>query len=76
MDSYEKFVSVSRRAISDHTDEDERARLNLGRQGEALSIEKYRDAVARLDDDERGSLVVDTLGGNQEMTALNESGLS
>ena len=39
---------------------------------EALSIEKYRDAVARLDDDERGSLVVDTLGGNQEMTALNE----
>ena len=42
---------------------------------EALSIEKYRDAVARLDDDERGSLVVDTLGGNQEMTALNESGL-
>ena len=42
---------------------------------EALSIEKYRDAVARLDDDERGSLVVDTLGGKQEMTALNESGL-
>ena len=28
-----------------------------------------------MDDDERGSLVVDTLGGNQEMTALNESGL-
>lgn len=42
---------------------------------EALTIEKYRDAVSRLDDDERGSVVVDTLGGKQSMTAVNESGL-
>ncbi len=40
-----------------------------------LDIEKYRDAVARLDDDERGSVIVDTLGGKQEMTTVSESGL-
>jgi anti-repressor protein len=42
---------------------------------EVLEINKYRDAVSRLDDDERGSLVVDTLGGKQEMSAVNESGI-
>jgi len=41
----------------------------------ALGIEKHRDAVGRLDDDERGSVKVDTLGGNQNMTIINESGL-
>lgn len=40
-----------------------------------LEIEKHRDAVSRLDDDERGSVVVDTLGGSQKMTAVSESGL-
>lgn len=40
-----------------------------------LEIEFHRDAIARLDDDERGSVVVDTLGGRQEMGAVNESGL-
>ena len=40
-----------------------------------LDISTYRDAVARLDDDERGSVKVDTLGGPQEMAAINESGL-
>lgn len=42
---------------------------------EALSIEKHLNAVSRLDDDERGPVVVDTLGGKQTMTAVNESGL-
>lgn len=42
---------------------------------EALAISNYRDAVAKLDDDERGSVLVDTLGGRQQMTAVNESGL-
>jgi prophage antirepressor-like protein len=42
---------------------------------EALEIEKYRDALSRLDDDERGSVVVDTLGGPQEMATVTESGL-
>ncbi|MCL1951642.1 MAG: phage antirepressor [Oscillospiraceae bacterium] len=40
-----------------------------------LGIEKYRDTATRLDDDEREPVVVDTLGGPQEMTAVNESGL-
>lgn len=42
---------------------------------EVLDISKHRDAVARLDEDERGSVIVDTLGGQQEMAAINESGL-
>lgn len=42
---------------------------------DVLDISKYRDAVSRLDQDERESVIVDTLGGKQEMTAINESGL-
>lgn len=42
---------------------------------EILDIRKYRDAVARLDDDERGLVELDTLGGRQEVTAVNEYGL-
>ncbi|MFN3973448.1 MAG: Bro-N domain-containing protein [Gemmobacter sp.] len=41
----------------------------------ALGISKYRDAIARLDDDERVSVLVDTLGGQQSMSAVSESGL-
>lgn len=40
-----------------------------------LCISKYRDVAARLDSDERGSVRVDTPGGKQEMTIINESGL-
>lgn len=40
-----------------------------------LGIGYYRDALARLDDDERGSVLVDTLGGKQEMSTVNETGL-
>lgn len=42
---------------------------------DALGISKYRDAMTRLDEDERMSISVDTLGGKQSMTAVNESGL-
>lgn len=43
---------------------------------DALEISKYRDALSRLDDDEKGCpVIVDTLGGPQEMTGINESGL-
>lgn len=42
---------------------------------EILEISKYRDAVSRLDDDERVSVKVDTLGGEQDMIAISESGL-
>ena len=41
----------------------------------ALDISNSRDAVRRLDDDERGVVSTDTLGGVQEMTVVNESGL-
>ena len=40
-----------------------------------LGISKYRDTAERLDADERASVRVDTLGGKQEMTCINESGL-
>lgn len=40
-----------------------------------LDISKYRDALDKLDDDDRGSVKVDTLGGPQEMAAVSESGL-
>lgn len=40
-----------------------------------LDITKHRDAAARLDADERGSVIVDTLGGPQETVTINESGL-
>ena len=40
-----------------------------------LGISKYRDALNRLDQDERCTVRVDTLGGAQEMGALTENGL-
>ncbi len=40
-----------------------------------LEISTHRRALMRLDDDERGFLLVNTLGGCQEMAAVNESGL-
>lgn len=42
---------------------------------DVLEISNHRDAVGRLDDDERASVIVDTLGGPQNVGAINESGL-
>ena len=42
---------------------------------DVLSISKHRDAVARLDADERESAKVDTPGGEQAVTVVSESGL-
>lgn len=42
---------------------------------EVLGIAKHRDAISRLNDKQRGSVVMDTLGGPQEMAAINEAGL-
>lgn len=42
---------------------------------DALGISKYRDAITKLDEDERMSIFVDTPGGRQSMTSVNESGL-
>jgi prophage antirepressor-like protein len=41
----------------------------------ALSIENNRDAMSRLDDDEKGVGSIDTPGGAQVMTIVSESGL-
>ena len=41
---------------------------------DALGIANSRDAIARLDDDEKGVGLTDTLGGSQEMAIVNESG--
>lgn len=41
----------------------------------ALEIRNSRDALSRLDDDEKGVAIADTLGGKQEMATVNESGL-
>lgn len=42
---------------------------------EVLEISNYRDAVEKLDDDEKGVGVSDTLGGEQSMIIISESGL-
>ena len=40
-----------------------------------LGISKHRDVASRLDSDERESVKLDTLGGQQKTTIINESGL-
>ena len=41
----------------------------------ALDIRNNRDAIARLEDDEKGVGLTDTLGGKQKVTVVNEPGL-
>ena len=40
-----------------------------------VGISKYRDAMAQLDDDERVSMAVDTLGGQQKISGVTEAGV-
>lgn len=40
-----------------------------------LEITNSKDALSRLDDDEKGVVLTDTPGGTQEMQAVTESGL-
>jgi len=71
--------------ITNYAFEDSLVRVHKDENGEpwfvakdvcgVLDISKYRDAISRLDDDERGSLLVDTLGGQQSMASISESGL-
>jgi len=42
---------------------------------DVLDIRNSRDALARLDDDEKGVVTTDTLGGPQQVAAVNESGM-
>lgn len=41
----------------------------------AAGIIKYRDAISCLDSDERMSTNMDTPGGSQQVTVVNESGM-
>ena len=41
----------------------------------ALEIKNNRDALSRLDDDEKDVASIDTLGGKQEVSIINEPGL-
>ena len=64
----------------------EQVRLVTDEQGEpwfvardvcvVLGFSKPRDALARLDPDQRGSTMMDTLGGLQQMVTVNEDGLN
>lgn len=42
---------------------------------QCIDIKNYRDAVEKLDDDEKGVALTDTLGGNQELIVVSEGGL-
>ena len=42
---------------------------------QALNIVNPRDAIKKLDDDEKGVALTDTLGGSQQLSIINESGL-
>ena len=42
---------------------------------DCLEVGNSRDAVATLDEDEKGVATIDTLGGAQEMATISESGL-
>lgn len=42
---------------------------------EVLEISKHRDAISRLDADERGLFKLDTSGGKQELSIVSESGM-
>ena len=42
---------------------------------DAINISNYRDAIERLDEDEKGVALTDTLGGKQEMSVVSESGM-
>lgn len=41
----------------------------------ALGIKNHRDSLMHLDDDEKGVVSTDTLGGQQSINVVNESGL-
>jgi anti-repressor protein len=42
---------------------------------DVLEISNSRQALARVDDDEKDVFLIDTLGGKQELSIINESGL-
>ena len=63
--------------------ESNNVRVVLGKEGEPMfvaadllsTLSLDRKALERLDDDEKGVSSIHTLGGTQDMTVVNESGL-
>ncbi len=41
----------------------------------ALDLDKTWNALQRLDDDEKGTTSISTLGGEQQLSVVNEPGL-
>jgi prophage antirepressor-like protein len=41
----------------------------------AVSVINHRDAIGKLDEDEKGVALTDTLGGRQEISIISESGM-
>lgn len=58
------------KAVAMHVDEEDKLNDKT-----ALSVANSRMVASRLDADEKGACRIDTLGGTQEMTCINESGL-
>lgn len=42
---------------------------------DAIAVINHRDAISKLDDDEKGVALTDTLGGKQNLVIVSESGL-
>lgn len=66
------FKQNSIRAI---VDKDNNPMFNAADICNSLGIVNHRDACGRLDDDEKGVALTDTLGGKQDVLMVNESGL-
>lgn len=67
-----RFDDTPIRVTTDHNGEPMFALADICK---ACGIANSRDAAARLDDDQKGVGTIDTLGGPQKITVVNESGL-
>ncbi len=75
MSTVELFTYASTHNLRIVRDLDGEALVVLADLCRALDIANPRNAAARLADDQKGVALVDTPGGTQQMTVVNESGL-
>lgn len=75
MSAVELFTYASTHNLRIVRDLDGEALVVLADLCRALDIANPRNAAARLADDQKGVALVDTPGGTQQMTVVNESGL-
>ncbi|SIL99899.1 gp54 protein [Mycobacteroides abscessus subsp. abscessus] len=75
MSAVELFTYASTHNLRVVRDLDGEALVVLADLCRALDIANPRNAAARLADDQKGVALVDTPGGTQQMTVVNESGL-